>query len=98
MGASHGAATDFDRTEKPITPMGGFAHYGIVKHDYLMVKGGIMGTKKRAITLRRPLYKNTTRNAAESITLKFVDTSSKFGHGRFQTEAEKAKIMGRRTA
>lgn len=35
----HGAATDFDLTEKPITPMGGFPHYGIVKEDYLMIKG-----------------------------------------------------------
>lgn len=35
---SHGAATDFDLTEKEITPMGGFPHYGIVKEDYLMLK------------------------------------------------------------
>jgi hypothetical protein len=27
--------------------------------------------------------------------LKFIDTASKFGHGRFQTSEEKAKIMGR---
>jgi len=25
-------------TTKEITPMGGFAHYGIVKEDYLMIK------------------------------------------------------------
>lgn len=25
-------------TTKDITPMGGFAHYGIVKEDYLMIK------------------------------------------------------------
>jgi large subunit ribosomal protein L3e len=28
--------------------------------------------------------------------LKFIDTSSKFGHGRFQTLDEKAKVMGKR--
>jgi large subunit ribosomal protein L3e len=27
--------------------------------------------------------------------LKFVDTASKFGHGRFQTSEEKAKTYGR---
>ena len=37
---SHSATTDFDMTTKDITPMGGFAHYGIVKEDYLMIKVG----------------------------------------------------------
>lgn len=35
---SHTATTDFDMTTKDITPMGGFAHYGIIKEDYLMIK------------------------------------------------------------
>jgi hypothetical protein len=30
----------------------------------------------------------------EKVTLKFIDTSSKFGHGRFQTSEEKAKFYG----
>jgi large subunit ribosomal protein L3e len=30
----------------------------------------------------------------EKIELKFIDTSSKFGHGRFQTPADKAQFMG----
>ncbi|MEW8546457.1 MAG: hypothetical protein AB2693_23310 [Candidatus Thiodiazotropha sp.] len=29
----------------------------------------------------------------EKITLKFIDTSSKYGHGRFQTIAEKKNFM-----
>ena len=32
--------------------------------------------------------------ALEKVTLKFIDTSSKFGHGRFQTSEEKAKFYG----
>ncbi len=36
--ASHGAATEFDVTVKPITPLGGFPHYGVVNEDYLMIK------------------------------------------------------------
>jgi large subunit ribosomal protein L3e len=89
------AMTEFDRTEKDITPMGGFAHYGIVKDDYLMLKGCVMGPKKRVITLRQSLYKQTSRSALEEIKLKFIDTSSKFGHGRFQTSLEKAKTYGK---
>lgn len=92
---SHLASTEFDRTEKDITPMGGFAHYGIVKDDYLMIKGGCMGPKKRVITLRQSMWAQTSRSATEEIKLKFIDTSSKFGHGRFQTTAEKAKAYGR---
>jgi large subunit ribosomal protein L3e len=30
----------------------------------------------------------------EKVSLKFIDTSSKFGHGRFQTAAEKHQFMG----
>jgi len=44
---SHDASTEFDRTEKDITPMGWFPHYSIVKGDYLMIKGSCVGPKKR---------------------------------------------------
>jgi hypothetical protein len=54
---THLAMTDFDRTEKDITPMGGFAHYGSVNEDYLLLKGCVMGPKKRVITLRKSLLK-----------------------------------------
>lgn len=40
------------------------------------------------------LLVHTKRAALESINLKFIDTSSKFGHGRFQTVADKAAFMG----
>lgn len=92
--ASHGATTFHDATEKGITPMGGFPHYGIIKSDYLMIKGGVVGPKKRLITLRQSLFKQTRRVATEKITLKFIDTSSKFGHGRFQTSEEKERTFG----
>ena len=83
-----------DLTEKAITPMGGFPHYGPVLNDFVMIKGCCIGTKKRVITLRKSLLKQTSRNALEEINLKFIDTSSKFGHGRFQTADEKSKFMG----
>jgi len=88
------ASTDYDVTEKTITPMGGFPHYGEVNCDYIMLKGCVMGPRKRNITLRKSLLTHTKRAALEKINLKFIDTSSKFGHGRFQTPAEKQAFMG----
>merc|ERR1712159_432784 len=88
------ASTDFDLTVKKITPLGGFPHYGVVDEDFLMLKGCVVGPKKRVITLRKSLLKQTKRDAVEEITLKFIDTSSKFGHGRFQTKDEKDRFMG----
>lgn len=88
------ATTESDVTEKQITPMGGFPHYGLVKEDYIMVKGCTVGVKKRVLTLRKSLVPQTSRTALEKINLKFIDTSSKFGHGRFQTSEEKSKFMG----
>ncbi|KAL2552703.1 60S ribosomal protein L3 [Forsythia ovata] len=83
------------KTEKDVTPMGGFPHYGVVKDDFLMIKGCCVGPKKRVVTLRQSLLNQTSRLALEEIKLKFVDTSSKFGHGRFQTTEEKQKFYGR---
>jgi len=73
---------------------GGFPHYGEVKNDFVMIKGCCMGPKKRVVTLRKSLLVHTKRVALEKINLKWIDTSSKFGHGRFQTSEEKRAFMG----
>lgn len=39
------------------------------------------------------LLTQTSRRALEKVELKFIDTSSKFGHGRFQTHEEKHQFM-----
>jgi len=88
------AQTEHDLTVKAITPLGGFPHYGEVNEDYVMLKGGVPGIKKRVVTLRKSCVKQVSRTATEEIELKFIDTSSKFGHGRFQTKEEKDKFMG----
>jgi large subunit ribosomal protein L3e len=88
------ATTAADLTVKDITPLGGFPHYGEVNEDYVMVKGTVPGVKKRVVTLRKSCVKQVSRTALEEIELKFIDTSSKFGHGRFQTKDEKDKFMG----
>jgi len=86
--------TDFDATVKTINPMGGFPRYGIVNSDFLVVKGCIVGPKKRVVTLRKSLMVHTSRTHLEKVSLKFIDTSSKFGHGKFQTSAEKSAFLG----
>jgi len=88
------ASTEHDVSKKKITPLGGFPHYGIVKNDFLLLKGSIPGTKKRIITLRKSLMVHTSRRDLEQVQLKFIDTSSKFGHGAFQTFEEKSAWVG----
>jgi large subunit ribosomal protein L3e len=74
--------------------MGGFPHYGVVKQDFLMIKGCCVGTKKRVLTLRKAVHPSASKSALEKVDLKFIDTSSKLGHGRFQTSEEKFKFFG----
>jgi len=92
--AEDNASTEVDVTKKKITPLGGFVRYGEVKNDFVMVKGSIPGTKKRVMTLRKSMYTHTSRKALEQVSLKWIDTSSEFGHGAFQTPAEKKQFMG----
>jgi len=87
-------STEHDLTKKRISPMGGFPHYGVVDEDFIMLKGSIPGCKKRVITLRKSAFAVTKRVLNEKPNLKFIDTSSKWGHGRFQTKEEKTKYMG----
>ena len=90
------ATTEHDITKKTITPMGGFMGYGIVRNDYVMIKGSVQGPRRRVITLRRPMCPQTSRAMVEKISIKFIDTSSQMGHGRFQTKKEKNTWFGMR--
>lgn len=88
-----GATTEQDLTIKGITPLGGFPHYGEINEAWVMLKGCVPGIKKRVITMRKTIVPVPFRS--EPIGLKFIDTASKMGHGRFQTDAEKAKYFNR---
>jgi len=90
------ARCETDLTDKTITPMGGFVRYGHVNEDYLLIKGCVPGPIKRPLTLRKSLRVKTNKAFTEQINVKFIDTSSKFGHGKFQTPEEKDKFMGPR--
>jgi len=87
-------ATFTDFTNKRITPMGGFVWYGPVTEDYVMVKGSVPGPRKRLITLRKSINGPRKKWMQEKVQLKFIDTSSKLGHGRFQSTEEKRKFLG----
>lgn len=41
--------------QNSITPTGGFKHFGLVKGDYIVVKGSIPGVPKRLIKMRQPI-------------------------------------------
>ncbi|KAF3284949.1 60S ribosomal protein L3 [Orbilia oligospora] len=88
------ASTEYDVSNKTITPMGGFVRYGPVKNDFIMIKGSCPGVKKRVLTLRKSLITHTSRKALEKVDIKWIDTSSKFGRGGFQTSEEKSKFLG----
>jgi large subunit ribosomal protein L3e len=74
--------------------MGGFVRYGEVKNDFVLLKGSVPGVKKRVMTLRKSMYPHTSRKALEKVELKWIDTSSKFGHGAYQTPLEKRQFLG----
>jgi len=93
-GDAKSASTEADLTEKGITPVGGFPHYGEVNEDWLMIKGCVAGSRKRAVTLRKSIVAAAKRSHLEPLNVKFIDTSSKYGHGRFQTLEEKNKFFG----
>merc|ERR1712032_899847 len=78
-GDAKSATTEYDLTEKDINPMGGFPHYGMVREDWLMLKGCVSGPRKRVLTLRKSLAPRVFHDAVEEVNLKFIDTSSKFG-------------------
>jgi large subunit ribosomal protein L3e len=93
-GIKNNASTENDAHIKNITPVGGFPHYGVVNEDFLLLRGQVMGPKKRQITIRKSVIPCTKHFSTLALDVKFIDTSSKIGHGKFQTLEEKDKFMG----
>jgi large subunit ribosomal protein L3e len=54
-GDKKSASTQADLTEKEITPMGGFPHYGQITNDFIIIKGCCIGPKKKVLVLRKSL-------------------------------------------
>ena len=51
--------------ERPITPPGGFLHFGNVEGDYAVVKGSLPGTPRRFVLLRHPARTKVKRKIAQ---------------------------------
>ncbi len=62
---------------KDIVPAGGFVKYGVVKNNYVLLKGSIPGPKKRTVMLRKPMRKAPQEEKEPQIT--YVSTVSQQG-------------------
>jgi large subunit ribosomal protein L3 len=57
-----------------INPLGGFTHYGVLKNDYLLVKGSLAGPQKRLIRFRKAARISAQPRVPE---IRFVSLASK---------------------
>ncbi|MFH1471187.1 MAG: 50S ribosomal protein L3, partial [Candidatus Micrarchaeota archaeon] len=64
--------------DKPneINPKGGFINFGVVKNDYLLIKGSVGGPKKRLIRMKKSWRPVPSPKKPE---IKYVSMSSKQG-------------------
>ena len=56
-----------------ITPKSGFPHYGILKNDYIILKGSVPGPVKRLVKLRTAVRNKTPKE----VKLTFISTESR---------------------
>lgn len=71
-----------------------YLEVGVKKLKLLQKKSEPLIDEHVVLILFQSLLVQTSRRALEEINLKLIDTTSKFGHGRFQTEEEKKSFMG----
>jgi large subunit ribosomal protein L3 len=55
-------------SEGAVTPKSGFKQYGVVKGDYVMLKGSVQGPAKRLIKLRKAARHTSVPSDAPQIT------------------------------
>lgn len=64
------SSTDKD-SDRSINPTGGFKHFGLVKGEYMIVRGSIPGVPKRIIKMRQPI-RNVPKKVLEPKVLEVV--------------------------
>ena len=67
---------DLSDTED-INPAGGFIKYGLVKNNYVMLKGSIPGPSKRLVILRKAVRPHGKHN--DPVQISHISTASKQG-------------------
>ena len=60
-----------------VNPDGGFVKYGLVKNNYILVKGSLPGPSKRLVILRKAVRPHGKHNDAPEIS--YISTASKQG-------------------
>lgn len=60
-----------------VNPEGGFVKYGLVKNNYVLVKGSLPGPSKRLVTLRKAMRPHRKHDDAPEIS--YISTASKQG-------------------
>jgi large subunit ribosomal protein L3 len=60
-----------------VNPEGGFVKYGLVKNNYIIVKGSLPGPSKRLVILRKAMRPHRKHNEAPEIS--YISTASKQG-------------------
>ena len=66
-----------DPRSDPVTPVGGFPHYGEVRTGCLVLHGSVPGPAKRLLRLRLPIRSQVS--AVEKVDLRYLRTRSKQG-------------------
>jgi large subunit ribosomal protein L3 len=54
-----------------INPKGGFKHFGLVKSDYIVVRGSVPGVPKRLVKMRQPI-RNPVKKIIEPKVLEVI--------------------------
>jgi large subunit ribosomal protein L3 len=57
--------------QKSINPSGGFKHFGLVKGEYVVVRGSVPGVAQRLIRMRQPI-RNVPKKILEPKVLEVV--------------------------
>ena len=57
--------------QKSITPAGGFKHFGVVKGEYIVVRGSVPGVPQRLVRMRQPI-RNVPKKVLEPKVLEVV--------------------------
>lgn len=56
-----------------VTPPEGFQNYGVIKRDYLIIKGGVMGPSKRVLTFRKAVRRSRYPETPPRITFVYSE-------------------------
>jgi large subunit ribosomal protein L3 len=66
-----------DPRKEPVTPAGGFPHYGEVRSAVLVLHGSLPGPAKRLVRFRLPM--RSQRVSVEKVDMRYLSTHSKQG-------------------